>query len=81
MPFDIIKIDGSFITHIDSDPSSFAIVKAITEIALAFKRKTVAECVENETTEKIARVLGIDYGQGFYYSKPIPIDSLIQYKQ
>ncbi len=77
LPFDIIKIDGSFIQNIDSDASNYAIVKAVTDISKAFNRKTIAECIENEKVAEIAHELGIDYGQGYLYSKPIPIDALI----
>ena len=76
LPFDIIKIDGSFIQQIDSDKSSLAIVKAIAEISQAFDKKTVAESIENEKVAEIARDLGIDFGQGYLYSRPVPIDSL-----
>ena len=78
LPFDVIKIDGSFIKNIDSDESSFAIVKAISEITKAFKKKTVAECIENEDIANIVKKLGVDYGQGYLYSKPIPIDALLE---
>lgn len=77
LPFDIIKIDGSFIQNIDSDPSNYAIVKAITDICKVFHRKTIAECIESKRVAEVARRLGIDYGQGYLYSKPIPIDALV----
>lgn len=77
LPFDVIKIDGSFIRNIDSDETNYAIVKAITDISKAFHRKTVAECIENDKVAEISHDLGIDYGQGYLYSKPIPISALI----
>lgn len=80
LPFDVIKIDGSFIQNIDTDKSNYAIVKAISDITKAFNIKTVAECIENETVAKISHELGIDYAQGYLYSKPIPIDALINTK-
>ena len=77
LPFDIIKIDGSFIQNIDSDKSNYAIVKAVTEICKAFDRKTIAECIEKDEVAATLRELGVDYGQGYLYSRPIPIDALI----
>ena len=80
LPFDIIKIDGSFIKNIDTDRSNFGIVKAISDITKVFNKKTVAECIETESVSKILVNLGVDYGQGYLYSKPIPIDSLTRAK-
>ena len=80
LPFDIIKIDGSFIKNIDTDQSNFGIVKAISDITKVFNKKTVAECIETETVSKILLDLGVDYGQGYLYSKPIPIESLTKLK-
>lgn len=80
LPFDIIKIDGSFIKNIDTDRSNFGIVKAISDITKVFNKKTVAECIETEKVSKILEDLGVDYGQGYLYSKPIPIESLTKLK-
>lgn len=77
LPFDWIKIDGSFVHQIEKDPTNYAIVKAISEIAQAFNRKTVAECIENEQEQDVVRQLGIHYGQGYFYSKPQQIEAII----
>jgi EAL domain-containing protein (putative c-di-GMP-specific phosphodiesterase class I) len=70
LPFDKIKIDGSFIRHLDHDPSSRAIVQAIHSLAKAMGKTTVAEFVENESTVQILSEIGITYGQGYYLGKP-----------
>ncbi len=49
---------------LDPSPTVLAIVKAISEIARAFSRKTVAEWFENENVAKIVHELAVDYGQG-----------------
>lgn len=72
LPVDKIKIDGSFIRHLDYDPSSRAIVQAIHSLAEALGKTTVAEFVENEHTVNILSEIGITYGQGYYLGKPSP---------
>ena len=68
-PVDYVKIDGSFIRDIIHDPVSRAIVKSITEIGHIMNIKIVAEYVENETTLKMLREMGVDYYQGFLLSR------------
>ena len=76
LPFDLIKIDGSFIKDIETNKQNRTVVKAITDIAKAYGRKTVAEYIENKQISDIARDIGVDYGQGYYYSKPFPISGI-----
>jgi diguanylate cyclase (GGDEF)-like protein len=76
LPFDVIKIDGSFIKDIETNKQNRTIVKAVTDIAKAYGRKTVAECIENKEISDIVREIGVDYGQGYYYSKAFPISKL-----
>ena len=76
LPFDVIKIDGSFIKDIDTNKQNRTIAKAITDIANAYERKTVAEYIENENVANIAKEIGIDFGQGYYFSKPFSIEKL-----
>ena len=78
LPFDVIKIDGSFIKDIDTNKQNYTITKAVTDIAKAYNRKTVAEYVENKKIADIVSEIGIDFGQGYYYSKPFPISQLHQ---
>lgn len=76
LPFDVIKIDGSFIKDIDSNLHNRTITKAITDIARAYNKQTVAEFIENSDIARVAREIGIDYGQGFYFSRPHCITKL-----
>ena len=78
LPFDIIKIDGSFIKDLATNKQNYVIVKAIADIAKGLGRKTIAEYVENKDIEEVVRELGIEYGQGHYYAKAFPIDDLIK---
>lgn len=81
LPFDMVKIDGTFIKNITSDKTSIAIVKAVADIAHTVNKKTVAEFVEDENIANAIKELGIDYGQGYFYSRPVPIDVLTKFKE
>jgi diguanylate cyclase (GGDEF)-like protein len=69
-PVDYVKIDGSLIRQIDKNNDDKVFVKALTEVAKAFGKKTVAECVESEAILAILREFGIDYAQGYYIGRP-----------
>ncbi|MCX6076823.1 MAG: EAL domain-containing protein [Campylobacterales bacterium] len=67
---DILKIDGSLIKNIDKSENNQLVVKSIVEFAKLADIKTVAEFVSSAEIEKVITELGIDYGQGYYYSEP-----------
>ncbi len=73
---DILKIDGSLIKHIDTDPKSYEFVKSIVQLAKALKIKTLAEFVSSEEIFNITYELGIDYFQGYYFSAPLTFEAL-----
>ncbi|GJL97258.1 MAG: hypothetical protein DHS20C06_10750 [Hyphobacterium sp.] len=72
MPFDVFKIDQSFVRSMAEDPHSRAVVETILALAKALKLKTVAEGVE--TTEQLTalREEGATLAQGYLFSKPVP---------
>ena len=67
---DILKIDGSLIKNIDKCENNQLVVKSIVEFAKLANIKTVAEFITSPEIEEIVTKLGIDYGQGYYYSEP-----------
>ena len=76
LPFDVIKIDGTFIKDITTNRQNRIIVKSVNDIAKAYGKKTVAEYIENEAIARYVTDIGIDYGQGYYFSRPFPISRL-----
>lgn len=65
-----LKIDGSYVKKITNSKNAEKIVKAITNMAHALNLKVIAEFVESaEITEKLKEI-GVDYGQGYFFSKP-----------
>ncbi len=75
-PADVIKVDGSFITHLDRNPVDQVMVRAISEVARALDKETVAEFVHSEKILKLVTELGIDYAQGYHIGRPLPIRDL-----
>jgi diguanylate cyclase (GGDEF)-like protein len=73
-----LKIDRSFITNIHEKPKNRAIVHAILKMARALGVKVVAEGVETEKEWAILQKLRCDYGQGFLWSKPVPIEQFTE---
>lgn len=70
LPVDILKIDGSFITGLESDPVDQLLVKSMIDIAHGLGKKTVAEFVERQSTMDLLEEYGIDYIQGYLVGKP-----------
>lgn len=77
LPVDYIKIDGSFITNVSTDPVDRSLVEAMVELSRVLGKKTVAEFVENAATLELLREIGVDYGQGFYLGEPAAADELL----
>jgi PAS domain S-box-containing protein len=70
-PMDILKIDRSFVTHIDTDPSALEIVRLIIEFAHTIHLKVIAEGVETAAHLELLSSLGCEFGQGYLFSKPV----------
>ena len=70
LPVDYLKIDGSFITEINTDSVTKAMVQAINKLAQIIGLKTIAEFVENQEILTTIKELNIDYAQGFHLGKP-----------
>jgi EAL domain-containing protein (putative c-di-GMP-specific phosphodiesterase class I) len=70
LPVEFLKIDGMFVKDIENDPIDRAMVKSINEIGQVMGKKTIAEFVENQPIVDILREIGVDYAQGYHYSKP-----------
>ncbi len=78
LPLDCLKIDRSFISGLDSDSSSMKSVTAtIASIADIYGLETVAEGVETIEQVNEVKKLGIDVAQGYFYSKPLKSDTVL----
>ena len=72
LPVDFIKIDGSFIRNIETDPVSYSIVRAVTDIGHQLGLQVVGEWVADERARDLLRGLAVDYAQGFAIHRPEP---------
>jgi EAL domain-containing protein (putative c-di-GMP-specific phosphodiesterase class I) len=75
LPFDMIKIDRSFVTNIHQNKESMAIVRAVTTLAGALSVPVCVEGIENEAAYEAVMQLGCEVGQGWYFGKAMPAES------
>ena len=73
LPVDFLKIDGSFIRDVVTDPTDAAMVTAINHIGHVMGMKTIAEFTEDEAILAKLREIGVDYAQGYCVGRPEPI--------
>ena len=74
---DFLKIDGSFVTDICTDPVCESMVAAINQVGHAMQLKTVAEFVENDAISQKLAEIGVDYGQGYGLGMPTPFTEIL----
>lgn len=72
MAMDIVKIDKTFVDMIESDHTALLIVKMLVGLAHDLGMTTVAEGVETERQRRILARFGVDEGQGYLVSPPLP---------
>jgi FOG: EAL domain len=78
-PLDYLKIDRSFIQQICSLNDKQAVVDAIIQMAHRLQMKVIAEGVEQREQVKLLNKLDCDMIQGYYYSKPLPLNKLMEF--
>ncbi|HJH11865.1 MAG TPA: EAL domain-containing protein [Metalysinibacillus jejuensis] len=78
-PLDYLKIDRSFIQQITTLDEKQAVVDAIIQMSHRLNMKVIAEGVEQDKQVELLRSMGCDIIQGYYYSKPLPLDELIEF--
>lgn len=70
-PLHKLKIDRSFVKDLPNNADDGAIVKAIINLAQALDMRVLAEGIESEKQHLVLAALGCEYGQGFFYGKPL----------
>jgi len=71
-PLDVIKIDRSFVTDIETNRDSAAIASAVVTLAHGLGLSVVAEGVETASQSAYLRGLGCDIAQGYLFGRPMP---------
>ncbi|PKA05248.1 hypothetical protein CH375_06185 [Leptospira ellisii] len=75
-PIHTLKIDQSFVKGLNEDSTNESIIKTILALAESLNLKTIAEGIESERQKELLTLQGCESGQGFLFSKPLPIESL-----
>ncbi len=78
-PVDVVKIDRAFVTGIPDNREDSAVVDAIAGLTRGLKLRLLAEGVENDRQLDVLKSIGCQYGQGYYWSKPLPGDEYEQF--
>jgi EAL domain-containing protein (putative c-di-GMP-specific phosphodiesterase class I) len=78
-PIDVIKIDKFFMRQIIQNNSAREIVKATIQLAKQLGYKVIAEGIEEEEVMKLLRTYQCDYAQGYYFSKPLNDQKIIEW--
>jgi EAL domain-containing protein (putative c-di-GMP-specific phosphodiesterase class I) len=76
LPIDTIKIDRSFISQLEHDHQTGAIVNTIATLAHTLNMKVVAEGVENGRQLEILRTAGCDWLQGYFFARPAAAEDI-----
>lgn len=70
-PADTLKIDRSFVSRMDDSPECFQIINSIMSLARNLKMNVIAEGPETEAHVHHLQGLNCDYGQGYFFSRPV----------
>lgn len=77
-PFNVLKIDRSFIHDITTDSANRELINAAISMGHSLSLKVVAEGVETEEELAYLQQLSCDYAQGYLFGKPVPEDKIIE---
>lgn len=75
-PMDVLKIDRSFVGRMTEGAQPLQIVRTIIELARALGMDVVAEGIETIEQYRLLRELGCRFGQGFLFSRPLPVEDV-----
>jgi diguanylate cyclase (GGDEF)-like protein/PAS domain S-box-containing protein len=76
LPLDELKIDRQFVSRLGESDTGAAVVTTILELARTCGLRAVAEGIETRGQLDALRDLGCRFGQGFYFSRPVPTDEV-----
>ncbi len=79
LPFNVIKLDKSLLFNIKEDQKTSAFYKSIVDAFKNMGYDLVSEGVETRDEMELLEKWGVDYIQGYYYSKPLPARELMDF--
>jgi EAL domain-containing protein (putative c-di-GMP-specific phosphodiesterase class I) len=77
-PFDVLKIDRSFVSRMSEGDQPLQIVRTIVELARVLGMDVVAEGIETIEQYRLLREMGCRYGQGYLFAKPMTVEDVSQ---
>lgn len=77
-PFDVLKIDRSFVRRMGEGEQPLQIIRTIIELARVLGMDVVAEGIETVEQYVLLREMGCRYGQGYLFSRPLPAEAMSQ---
>lgn len=75
-PIDLLKVDRSFVSAMEENTENGEIVRTVIALAKALNLRVVAEGIESIHQFHQLRILGCEFGQGFLFSKPLPVSEI-----
>lgn len=76
LPIDYLKIDRSFVSRMEEKRENEEIVRTIIKLAQNLKMKVIAEGIETGEQLNLLKKLGCEYGQGYFFSKPLEASAM-----
>jgi EAL domain-containing protein (putative c-di-GMP-specific phosphodiesterase class I)/GGDEF domain-containing protein len=77
LPFQKLKIDREFVSHVDARADSRTICKALVDLTAGLELAVLAEGVERFEEVETLRMMGCSTFQGYYFSRPLPAEDFI----
>jgi diguanylate cyclase (GGDEF)-like protein/PAS domain S-box-containing protein len=74
LPLDLLKIDRSFIHEMVNAEESLELVRAIISIARSLRMHVIAEGIETDQQVRLLKSLGCEFGQGYFFARPLDSD-------
>ncbi|MGY2065553.1 sensor domain-containing phosphodiesterase [Blastococcus sp. SYSU DS0619] len=68
---EVIKIDRSIVSGLDTDPVRTVLIRSLVDFGRGLEARVVAEGVETADEADALRALGVDYGQGWHFGRPV----------
>jgi EAL domain-containing protein (putative c-di-GMP-specific phosphodiesterase class I) len=75
-PVDRLKLDRTFISDIADAFADYAIVRALSQLAAELGMTVIAEGIETQEQLDVLKKIGVPFGQGYFFSKPIAADAI-----
>lgn len=79
LPFSIIKLDKSILWQANENKNNYILLQSTIEMLHKMNYHIVCEGVETSEQKALLEKLNCDYLQGFFFSKPIPIEEFLEY--